>query len=158
MRYLIAANLLLAALPFALQQCSGDTPVINEVNFPTEVTGNGLGVPGSVSWTDGNGGVQFAILASVVCPEGFECTGGTFDMLESDPEYTTYTAGRISFSMQCTNRTGADANFTWSWTLQDTEGHLSNTEEFAFVCYSAGPEEVGEGDSRIDIQAVPFEE
>jgi hypothetical protein len=160
MRYLLAAQLLLVAVPMGISQCSepDSTPVIQEVSFPTEITGNGVDNRGYFTWTDDNAGVQYAISAVVVCPEGFECTGGTYDLTESDAEYTTYTSGRVNFTSSCTNNTGVDVVFSWTWQLLDVEGHYSNAEEYSFTCLTLEPPSgVMAGDNRISFSIEPAE-
>lgn len=138
MRTLMALQLLavVAYLPFRTDACNSASavPVINSVEFPTEILGDNTANTGKITFTDANAGVQFAHLTSVSCPTNFVCSSASYDLTETDPEVVNYNAATIPFKMQCSNPTANDVTLAYAWTLEDIEGNVSEPVDFSFVC------------------------
>lgn len=129
----------LSYLPLTAATCGSTDPVpsITDVVFPAEVRGDNLPVEGSLSFADGNAGVQFMHLESVSCPTGYVCYSSSFDLTAEDPEVINYYTGTVGFNMQCNNPTSSDVTLAYAWTLEDIEGNLSEPYDFAFSCVGA---------------------
>jgi len=119
-------------------QCIGanksPVPVITSLTFPATIPGDGTAVTGSMTFTDGNAGVKYAALSTIVCPTGFSCPSGTMDLTQYNPAIVTAFAGTINFSLSCNNTSGVDGAYRTAWKLIDVDGNTSTPWEFAFTC------------------------
>lgn len=120
---------------------TGTSPVITDVQFPEEVQGNGTVNTGVLSFEDLNAGVRYATLEPVICPASFDCETVNYDLLETDPDFTTYYWGTIGFGLRCNNVTNETTYLEYAWTLEDIEGHQSDPYYFGFTCFGAGGRE-----------------
>lgn len=119
-------------------------PVITSLTFPSTIPGDGTAVTGSMTFSDGNAGVKYASLSTVVCPTGFSCPSGTIDLTQYNPGIITVFSGTINFTLSCTNTSTVDGAYKVAWKLTDVDGNVSKPWEFAFTCKVKTPARTSE--------------
>jgi hypothetical protein len=96
-------------------------PVVDSISFPATMRADGSNVYGTVSFHDDN---------SDVIKADFRVISGDFQPFSFDPRVRGQRRGQFGFYLWCNRATDA----TMLVSLQDAQGHLSDSKAFSFQC------------------------
>lgn len=102
---------------------------ITDLTFPSSITGDTKPNDGTVTFTDSDGGInwaQFDVVQATCRDENPDC----FPSFGFDPGVSNLTNGQFTFDMWC------EGDFYWSIaaTLSDAQGNVSNPWVFSVKC------------------------